>query len=157
MRKNISAALIILAILAGYAWRQESKRPPAPVSTNKETTIVTLGRIGEGYFNFELADTRFKRTQGLSGRKQLPPTDAMLFVFGTEDEHCFWMKDMQFAIDILWFDANKRLVYEQRNVSPDTYPQSFCSTVPTKYVAEMTAGTADKNQLQIGQALDVEL
>lgn len=157
MRKNVFAVIFILAALLGYALWQESRQPDAPKPSTNVNTKIVLGRIGEGYFNFEVADNIAKRSQGLSGREQLSPTDAMLFVFETEDKQCFWMKDMKFSLDILWFDVNKKLVYEQRNVSPDTYPQSFCSDVPTQYVVEVTAGTADKNQVTIGQILDVEL
>jgi uncharacterized membrane protein (UPF0127 family) len=64
---------------------------------------------------------------------------------------------MKFSIDILWFDENKNLVYEKRNVSPETYPESFCPDLPTKYVAEVTAGVAEKNQIKLGDHLDIEL
>lgn len=158
MRKNIFAGLFLLAIFLGYVLVQAGKRSTVsqPVNYDNQTSVL-LGRVGEGYFNFELANTNAKRTQGLSGRDPLPVTDAMLFVFDETGQHCFWMKDMKFNIDILWFDANKKLVFEKRNVTPDTYPQNFCSDVPTKYVVEVTAGVAEKNQIKLGTNLDIEL
>lgn len=158
MRRNVFATLFLLAIFLGYVIvRQENQRPASEIIVGNEIHQVVLGRVGEAYFNFEVADTGAKRTLGLSGRDPLPATDALLFVFDTYDTHCFWMKDMKFAIDILWFDADKKLVYEKRNVTPDTYPTSFCPDVPVQYVVEVTAGVAEKNQIKLGSVLDVEL
>lgn len=118
---------------------------------------IVVGRVGLGYFNFELANTEAKRVKGLSGKLKLPDTDAMLFVFDSPGEQCVWMKDMKFNLDILWFSEGKKLVYEKRDVAPSTYPEKFCSDTPAKYVVEMSAGVADKNELKIGDKLDVEL
>lgn len=116
-----------------------------------------IGQIGSGHFNFEIAKNPIERAQGLSGRESLPATDALLFVFDSPGKHCIWMKDMKFNIDILWFDINKKLIYEKRDVSPDTYPKNFCPDTLAKYVVELTAGAAAKNQIKIGDSLDIEL
>ena len=162
MRSHTRQLLIIvisLFVLAGgfFVIRNLGQAPPVE---NKAAEIMSgkkIGRIGEGYFNFEIADTPAERTLGLSGREPLPDTDALLFVFDAADKHCFWMKDMKFNIDILWFDENRRLVYEKHDVPPSTYPESFCPDIPAKYVVEVAAGVAAKNQLSTGSILDIEL
>ncbi len=159
MRRNIVAGIFLLTAFVGYMFIPDNKRSnvPQPESYQKKSATAKIGRIGEGYFNFEIADDARERTQGLSGRDSLADTEALLFVFETTDNHCFWMKDMKFNIDILWFDENKKLVYEKRDVSPASYPKNFCPNMPTKYVAEVTAGVAEKNQIQHGSVLDIEL
>ena len=45
------------------------------------------------------------KRKGLSGRVET--NDEMLFVFEREDYYGFWMKDMNFPIDIAWLDKIK--------------------------------------------------
>lgn len=100
----------------------------------------------------ETASTREAQTQGLSGRKFLSQDRGMLFVFESESEHCFWMKDMSFALDIIWMDANGKITNIKENISPDTYPATFCGN--GQYVLEINADLSNKNSLQIGQVAD---
>lgn len=159
MKKYLAAAIFLLVILLTFVVYSQSSKPnqaeTRPAIQQQATTKI--GRIGEGYFNFEIADENDERVQGLSGKDPLAETEALLFVFDRNDIHCFWMKDMKFNIDILWFDENKKLVYEKRNVSPDSYPANFCPNVPTKYVVEVGAGVAEKNYIKLGDVLDIEL
>ncbi|MBA3758466.1 DUF192 domain-containing protein [Candidatus Saccharibacteria bacterium] len=141
-----------------YVVRTVSERPTIEqqVATQLGNEKI-IGRIGSGYFNFELANSPTERNQGLSGRQPLKSTEGMIFAFDEPGQSCFWMKDMKFNLDILWFDENKKLIYEKHDVSPDTYPESFCSDIPAKYVVEVTAGVATKNQIKLGDKLDIEL
>jgi uncharacterized membrane protein (UPF0127 family) len=160
-RKNLYRLVfvVILLLVSGGVF-VISKTLQAPSADRRASQLLgdkIIGRIGQGYFNFEVADTSIERERGLSGRSPLADTDAMLFVFEQPDKHCFWMKDMKFSIDILWFDADKKLVYEKRGATPESYPENFCSDVPAKYTVEVTTGVAEKNQLKIGDKLDIEL
>lgn len=104
--------------------------------------------IGDTSFSAEIVDTNLKRQMGLSGRNNLPEDSTMVFVFDGKQQRCFWMKDMRFAIDIVWLDETKRVVAIERSVQPSTYPESFCHD--GMYVAEFVAGTADKNDIEVG-------
>lgn len=70
--------------------------------------------IGGKKIRVDIADTVVTRTQGLSGRTSLAETDGMLFVFENADRYGFWMKDMNFAIDIIWIDPEKNIVYIEK-------------------------------------------
>ena len=52
----------------------------------------------------EVADTLKKRSLGLGKRASLKKGWGMLFVFEKRKPHRFWMKDMQFPLDIIWLD-----------------------------------------------------
>lgn len=101
----------------------------------------------------ERADTDETRQKGLSGRHHLASTAGMLFVFDTSAKQCMWMKNMNFALDIIWLNENKKIVKIQENVKPETYPAAFCSDVLAKYVIEVNAGIVHRAGLKTGQIL----
>jgi uncharacterized protein len=90
--------------------------------------------------------------RGLSGRRSLPSDQGMLFTFDKEEKQCLWMKDMYFALDIVWVDAQKKVVGVEHDISPETYPEIFCHE-PAKYVIELSAGEAKRAGIQRGQTL----
>lgn len=110
-------------------------------------------RIRDSTFSLETADTQEKREQGLSGRGFIENNQAMLFVFESDGPQCMWMKDMNFSIDMIWLDAQKKVVHLEDDVSPDTYPRSFCSPLPARYVVEVKKGTIARDGVQVGQNL----
>ncbi len=116
---------------------------PAPEKYQVSEARVIL-KIGEAELEVEVADTDADRTLGLSGRNELPRDRGMLFVFPTSGNHGIWMKDMNFPIDIIWLDEEKKVVHIEREVRPETFPYVFYPTVPAKYVLEVAnAGSFD--------------
>lgn len=101
-------------------------------------------------FMLDVASTPASLERGLSGRPGLDQSHGMLFIFDHADKTCFWMKDMKFDIDILWFDEGLKLVHAQQAASPASYPETFCPPINSKYVIEVTAGTVDRLHLKIG-------
>lgn len=91
--------------------------------------------------------------KGLSGRESLSQDMGMLFTFENPGKHCFWMKDMQFPIDIIWVNEAKKVISVQENVQPDTYPDSFCPSEPAKYVIEVNSGLSRRAYLSPGSQL----
>ncbi len=107
--------------------------------------------------SLEVVDNESSRTLGLSGRDSLPNDKAMLFVFEQPDKYCFWMKDMKFNIDMIWLDSDKKIVKIQKDVSPGTFPKSFCSMQDALYVLELNGGESTKFGLATGMQLDFKL
>jgi len=121
-------------------------------------------KIGEITLNIEVANTDVKRAQGLSGKEAnqndpiglgLGENEGMLFVFDKEGYYSFWMKDMNFPIDIAWLDKNKKIIYIEKNVSPQTYPKTFYAQknnlpILSLYVLETKAGFFEKFKIKIG-------
>jgi uncharacterized membrane protein (UPF0127 family) len=100
----------------------------------------------------ERAEDQAAWEKGLSGRAGLKPDKGMVFVFPIESKQCFWMKDMRFPLDMVWLDDSKAILKIESNVTPDTYPDSFCSP-NTRYVLEFNAGFAREYGLKLGQTL----
>ena len=111
-------------------------------------------RIGEQTYQLEVADDPTERTQGLSGRTELAPNSGMLFVFDEPAQHGIWMKDMNFAIDIIWLDESKEIIEIVDEASPASYPETFYPDRPAKYVIELPAGVAQSHDLDLGDSLE---
>jgi len=106
--------------------------------------------FGGRSFSYETAVTQQQQELGLSYRRNLAKNAAMLFVFPKPAIECFWMKDMNFPLDMIWLDANKRVVHIEQNAPPSSYPNSFCPIIPSQYVIEVNAGTISATGLKIG-------
>ena len=106
--------------------------------------------IGSTTVFASVADTLPDRIKGLSGTPYLPEGVVKLFAFGTEGEHSIWMKDMNYSLDILWVTKAGEIVHIEENVSPETYPKSFASPVPSWYVIEANAGFVKREGIELG-------
>ena len=153
-------ALLILmfAFLAvlGCETTQDSSATSVPPSA-PESAMVS---IGEATYTVDLAISPEERQQGLSGREHMPQDVGMLFVFQEERQLSFWMKEMHFPLDIIWIDAQCRLLEVAANVPTpppnadnDEIPR-VQSPSPARYVLEVNAGEAALNGLQPGDRVE---
>ncbi|OGI79488.1 hypothetical protein A3F19_02095 [Candidatus Nomurabacteria bacterium RIFCSPHIGHO2_12_FULL_37_29] len=101
-----------------------------------------------------LATTDAAREQGLSGRENLKEDEGMLFVFDYPDKYSFWMKDMNFPIDMIWIGENKEIIYIKKNARPESFPESYGPTADSKYVLEIVSGLSSKNNLKEGDKVE---
>ena len=118
--------------------------------------IVTTSTGEE--FSVEVADTLKKRSLGLGKRTSLKKGWGMLFVFEKRKPHRFWMKDMQFPLDIIWLD-NHRIVHIIHNAKPANSrdeTEVMTSPVPVNFVLEIAAGRAAKLRLKTGQRMKLK-
>lgn len=106
--------------------------------------------IGELPLRVLVRDTDAERAQGLSGFPSLAPYDGMLFEFNEDGMYSFWMKDMLFPIDILWLDAEGKVITIAPLVPPESYPQPFTPDSPARYVLEIPAGFAARYGIVVG-------
>ena len=116
------------------------------------TALVT---IGANTYYTDLAITESERENGLSAWPNLGINRGMLFVFDTPFEYGFWMKDMDFPIDIIWIGADKKIVYIEKNVQPDSYPTKYSPDKPALYVLEIPAGESEASHFAVGDAVDI--
>lgn len=122
----------------------------APFVFSRHTQNQTLV-IGRAKYNLEVANSDASRQLGLGNRTQLPADSGMLFTGTPTQQQCYWMKDMHFALDIIWLDASKKVTHIEQNLSPSSYPQTYCS--PAKDIIELNAGTIARAHIKLGQTL----
>jgi len=110
--------------------------------------------IGDTKIDIELASTSEERTMGLSNREVLDQNTGLLFTYDQNLVPRFWMKNMNFSIDIIWIKNNTVVGYEKyllpEGEDPKTvyYPQTFVNRV-----LEVNAGFVDKNGIRIGDEI----
>jgi len=107
-------------------------------------------KVGTARVLIDIADTPALRERGLSGRKLLLDDQGMYFIFDHPDVYPFWMKEMNFPIDIIWIGEHMSVVDITKSASPSSFPQTFVSSAPALYVLEVQAGFAERHGVKIG-------
>ena len=161
--------------VAAMTREPNQEAPVAAVTQEPEPAVaaVTLepepGRVdalvlirGGVSYAVDLAVTSEERQQGLSGREQMAQDEGMLFVFEEEQGLSFWMKEMHFPLDIIWIDAQCRLIDVAAEV-PTPPPGAESSDIPrakspspARYVLEVNAGESERNGLQPGDLVEFQ-
>ncbi|KAF6244039.1 hypothetical protein C6988_00145 [Nitrosopumilus sp. b1] len=109
----------------------------------------------------QIADTEPRRVRGLMFQNQLPYDEGMLFVFDTPGQYSLWMLNMQFPLDMIWFDEQGRVVHIEENVPPcktaletatctGKSPGGFAS-----YILEVTGGFVEKFNITEDSVLEI--
>jgi uncharacterized membrane protein (UPF0127 family) len=115
--------------------------------------------INKNKFDLVAAMTSQSHAQGLSGRKQMPK-DGMIFIFGQARPLVFWMKDMNFAIDIIWIKENKIIGFVQNAPpepkKPDYLLKKYFSPLEADTVIELNAGDIDKFGIKTEDKVEIQ-
>jgi uncharacterized membrane protein (UPF0127 family) len=120
------------------------------VYQSEPAAIIKKVRIGGESIRVELATTPREQALGLSGRDSLGEQEGMLFIFDKPGEYLFWMKGMNFPIDIIWIDEYGEVIYIKKEAQPESYLETYGPEEEAKYVLEVVAGFSDKNKIDIG-------
>ena len=76
----------------------------------------------------------------------------MLFIFKKLDYHGFWMKNMEFPLDIIWIGADKKIVDICQGALP--CKDSTCNIIlpkyPAAFVLELNSGFTKDHNINIG-------
>ena len=113
--------------------------------------VLIVGNVG---LKVQIADTPEERRRGLSGTRRLKEDSGMFFIFDEEDQHGIWMKDMNYPIDIIWFDRFGSVIYIEENVVSETFPEVFKPEKNALYVLEVNAGFVQGEKLKVGDTID---
>jgi len=154
MKKKLPAIFLVIAVfLAGVFWLLIKEKTALPRLSQFGNTEKEIHLNGNNFLA-EVADTPEKRALGLSGRPELCPECAMLFIFEKPSTVSFWMKDMQFDLDIIWISGNE-IIGIAKNVSHERGSAEIvrASGLVDK-VVEINAGVSEKLDLKAGDKVD---
>jgi len=127
------------------------------LSIEEEVAGASVEFPNEVVVHVDLADDYWERIQGLSGRSSLEVDEGLLFLFPETEVQRFWMKDMQFPIDIIWIEQD-RVVGFVESAQPENPPTTiYTSPTAVDKVLEVSAGFVTKNDVKIGDILDIQL
>lgn len=155
----LGIGLIIIGAAVSYLFIFHRANPPLPPGTV---------RIGSATFSVELATTTFAQARGLSYRASLGANDGMLFVFSRPGIQNFWMRDMNFPLDMIWIGPSPAAGGGEQVLGfvQDAAPQPgaalwnlkvYSSPDGTDKVLEVNAGTVAKDDIHIGDAVQVQI
>lgn len=124
-------------------------------------TTATINNVS---FSSTVADDDKERATGLSGKKSLGENEGLIFIFDKKDTYPFWMKEMNFPIDIIYIDSPgkgtditegtivdiiKNAPAPDKDVHIANLP-IYKPQKPANVVLEINAGLSDKNNFKIG-------
>jgi uncharacterized membrane protein (UPF0127 family) len=125
---------------------------PVIVAEREKVSGSTV-QIGGKTVKVGVVDTPSGREKGLSGHPGLREDEGLLFVFENSEKFGFWMKDMLFAIDIIWINEQGKIVHIQKNATPESYPRIFIPAAEAKYVLEVVTGFSDAHKVSVGDTV----
>ena len=120
-------------------------------------TVMVDGTVLE----VQVADTEPRRVRGLMFQDQLPYDQGMIFVFDSPGPYSLWMLNMQFSLDMIWFDADGNVVHIEEDVPPcktalETVTcQSIAPDADAMYILEVTSGFVDRFGISSSSKLDI--
>ncbi len=110
--------------------------------------------LKEVSLTLELSQSPKQWEHGLSGRSEMGNVDGMLFIFPHYHIPVFWMKDMHFAIDMIWLNDGKVVdITPNAPVEASDKLPTYSPRVPVNMVLETRAGWAQENGITVGDQL----
>ena len=155
MKKTLISIVGILAV-AACAVASFSQQVPARNQDSNESLPITatLTTPNQQQIHVRIADDDRKRELGLSYFKELPADQGMLFLFDQPGVYPFWMKGMNFPLDIIWLKKAPQnsfeVVFVAESVDPATYPRIIDPNTEADAVLEINANSATRSGVAVG-------
>ena len=125
---------------------------PSEVKNRDLSFPIGTIKIDNDTINVEVAKSPEDRQRWLMFREDaIPPDSGMLLVYEKPDLYALWLINIQYNLDLIWFDENGRLVYAKENaqICNNPFDASKCTyknTSVAKYVIAASSGfIADHN------------
>ena len=157
MKRLLPALLILMILIAvlsgcdssGQAERSDSRAHFELWIETKQIEPENANSINKSSFEVKVVDTDALRRRGLSGVKDLPADEGMLFVMAEPTNMRMWMKGCYIPLDVLYFDSDKKLINFHRMTVPAAGTSDYALAVyrsdkPAKYALEVAGGTGDR-------------
>ncbi len=151
----IAISALIIGVFGIFAIPSDSKLDAVdfPMGTIK---------IDDQALQVQIADTEPGRVRGLMFQEQLPYDQGMFFVFEKPGTYSMWMLNMQFSLDIIWFDGEGNIIHIEESVLPckSALETVTCSSVnpgtnQALYILEVTSGFVDEFGITENSVLEI--
>ena len=158
-RTQVLVPIVVAAAIIGIAGMLT-----IPTDVKLESVEFPRGtiKLDDQILEVQIADSDSLRVRGLMFQDELPYNEGMLFVFDESGTRPMWMLNMQFNLDIIWFDENANVVAIETDVTPckTTVEVVACrengvSGDNAKYVLEVTAGFVDKFNITENSKMEI--
>ncbi len=111
-------------------------------------------------FQLEILSTEDQLRAGLGGRESLPQDTGVLFAFSQPQSLTFWMKDVLFPLDVLFFDADG-VITDVHSMVPeprisDALLSRYASSATVVYALEINGGRAGELGISAGDMVQLQ-
>jgi uncharacterized protein len=120
------------------------------IDFSKGTIVINNNSIST-----EIAETPAERQRWLTFRnEELPLNSALLLVYDKPDLYSLWLLNIQFNLDLIWFDGAGNIVYIKQDAAPcmntlDAAQCTYKNTIPARYVLAATTGFINYHNITI--------
>jgi len=157
-RNQVIIPIFIAAVIIGVVGMMT-----LPSDVKLESVKFPMGTImiDDVPLQVQIADSEPRRIRGLMFQDQLPYDQGMIFVFEKPGLYSLWMLNMQFSLDMIWFDQDGKIVHIEKDVPPCKTPLEIAacqSIVPDEeavYILEVTSGFIDQNNITQDSVLKI--
>lgn len=108
-------------------------------------------RIGCVHYYLEIANTIDLMRKGLAGRNSINKNSGMLFDFRKSQVQGFWMKGINFNLDLIFLNQRRIVVSIKRLTAHNK--KTVISNVPIRYAIELARGQVRRCNVKIGDRI----
>ena len=174
-RLSSARKLLVLLLIGGvvfavvyFVFLQPAETDRWNAATPVQTTEPQFVKEGELSFldgdtqdtlrhiDIEVADDRAAQMQGLMYRSSMEEDQGMLFPYPDARPLSFFMKNMKMSIDIIFVNADRRIVTIHQAVAPYS-EKSLPSGEDAQYVVEVNAGFTARHGIEEGDLISFEI
>ncbi len=147
---TVTSGVVVAGTLLSQWWYATQISQHLPVSG-----VLHLGSTQVG---LEVAHTETEKQIGLMNRDYLAADRGMAFLFNPPGRVGFWMHQVRFPLDLLFLDAENRIVALSESVPPcNRHCPVYYSPDHTPMVVELPGGSAQKFHLSVGQRVGLDV
>ena len=157
-RTQILIPITVAAIIVGVVGVWST---PSDIKLESVEFPRGLIEIDDVVLEVQIADTEPRRVRGLMFQDQLPYDQGMIFIYDSPGPYSLWMLNMQFSLDMIWFDSNGNVVHIEKDIPPcktavETITcQSLAPNADSLYILEVTSGFVDMFDITHDSKLEI--
>jgi uncharacterized protein len=114
-----------------------------------KASLTIESASGKHKFAVEVATTPAQMEQGLMFRRSMAPDSGMIFDFKTPSMATMWMKNTLIPLDMLFVDAQGRIVNIHERAVPESL-DTIGAAAPVRAVVELNGGTVARLGIRPG-------
>lgn len=120
------------------------ERPEFP-----EGIVRIASKKGQSFdIKVKIANTKDLREYGLMSRQAIAIHSGMLFIYDENPSKNYWIKNIQFSLDLIFLDENQEIIKFIEKVPETTNRcESFFVKEPYKYVLQINGGFLEQNEV----------
>ena len=118
-------------------------------------------KVGNDVITVDIAHSDAEKQRWLTFRQDKLSFDhAMLIKYDQQDLYQVWMLNIQYNLDLAWFNQNGTAVYLIKNAAPcqnlvESFSCTYKTTKPAMYILASTAGFAQQHSIVLGSKMTI--